>query len=131
MGENRQGVSVPGWSKEVKPFRDDSIYWGDIWKNAGRPSHGLLYEAYSSARKLYHHAVLRVKRARKEYQAERLLVASMEGDAHLLKSIRAIKSGKSASINELPDTVGGAEGKQNIADMFKNSYEELYNSSPS
>ena len=25
----------PGWSREVKPHRDNSVYWGELWKNSG------------------------------------------------------------------------------------------------
>ena len=58
----------------------------------------------------YHHAVLRVKRNRKEHQAEVLLVAAMEGDVQLLKEMKTIKKGGSAANSELPDPVGGSVG---------------------
>ena len=75
--------------------------------------------------------MLRVKRRRKEHQAEELLVAAMEGDVELLKQMKIIKKGRNDANSELPDTVGGAVGEQNIAEMFKDSYETLYNSAPS
>ena len=28
---------VPGWSEEIKPFRDSAFFWSQIWKSAGRP----------------------------------------------------------------------------------------------
>ena len=77
VGENRPGVNVPGWSREVKPYRDDSIYWGDLWKSAGRPNAGWVHERYGEARRQYHHAVLRVRRKREKHQAEELLVAAI------------------------------------------------------
>ena len=131
VGEKRPGVSVPGWSREVKPFKDDSMYWGNIWKDAGRPNSGWVHQSYVEARKQYHLAVLRVRKNRQNYQAEELLAAAMEGDVQLLKEMKTIKKGKSAGNSELPDTVGGAEGEQGIAEMFRESYDNLYNSSPS
>ena len=53
----------------------------------------------------------------------------MEGDAELIKEMKSIKKGKAAS-SELPDSVGGAVGEDNIAELFRTSYEELYNSAP-
>ena len=76
-------------------------------------------------------AVLRVKRKRKEHQAEELLVAAMQGDVELIKQMKIIKKGRNDGNSELPDTVGGAVGEQNIAELFKQSYEKLYNSAPS
>ena len=131
VGENRPGVNVPGWSREVKPYRDDSIYWGDLWKSAGRPNAGWVHERYGEARRQYHHAVLRVRRKREKHQAEELLVAAMEGDVQLLKEMKTIRKGRHGGTCDLPDTVGGAVGEGNIAEMFKESYEKLYNSAPS
>ena len=48
-------------------------------------------------RRQNHHAVLRVKRNRKEHQAEVLLGAAMEGDVQLLKEMKTIKKGGSAA----------------------------------
>ena len=124
-------MTIPGWKTEVKPYRDDSLYWGNLWRQAGRPTTGWLHEVYAKVRRQYHLAVLRVKRRRKEHQAEELLVAAMEGDVALLKQMKIIKKGSSAANCELPDTVDGAVGEDNIAEKFKQSYESLYNSSPS
>ena len=82
-------------------------------------------------RRKYHLAVLGVKRRRKEHQAEELLVAAMEVDVELLKQMKIIKKGSNAANSELPDTVGGAVGEDNIAEMFKQSYDNLYNSASS
>ena len=131
VGEKRPGVTIPGWKVEVKPYRDDSIYWGDIWRQAGRPTTGWLHDIYTKVRRQYHLAVLRVKRRRKEHQAEELLVAAMEGDVELLKQMKMIKQGRNKANCELPDTVGGAVGENNISELFKQSYESLYNSAPS
>ena len=131
VGEKRPGVSIPGWSKVVKPHRDDSLYWGNLWRQNGRPTTGWIHDMYVEARRQYHHAVLRVKRQRKEHQAEELLLAAMEGDIQLLKEMKKIKKGRSTGSSELADTVGGAVGEQDIAEMFKKSYDDLYNSAPS
>ena len=83
---------------------------------------------YVEARKQYHHAILRVRRKREEHQAEVLLVAAMEGDIQLLKEMKTIRKGRNAGNCELPDTVGGAVGEEKIAEMFRESYDNLYNS---
>ena len=45
--------------------------------------------------------------------------------------MKTIKKGRGDGNSELPDTVGGAVGEQNISELFKESYEKLYNSAPS
>ena len=39
VGNKRPGVSIPGWDKDVKPFRDDSLYWGNY---GGQPAAKLM-----------------------------------------------------------------------------------------
>ena len=75
--------------------------------------------------------MLRVKRRCKEHQARELLTAAMDRDVQLLKEMRKIKNGGNAGNSELPNSVGGAEGEQGIAELFRESYEALYNSAPS
>ena len=131
VGDKRPGVSIPGWSTQVKPFRDDSVYWGDLWKASGRQTTGWVHENYKEARRQYHYAVLRARHDRQQHQAEQLLAAAMQGDVQLLKEMKSIKNGRSQGNSDLPDTVGGAEGEQDIAEMFRDSYNELFNSAPS
>ena len=83
-----------------------------------------------NARRQYHYAVLRVKGKRSEHQAEQLLVAAMQGNVELLKEMKNIKKGKHSN-SELPDVVDGAVGEHNIAELFKQSYDNLFNSAPS
>ena len=37
VGSKRPGVSIQGWVKEVKPFRDSSIYWETCGDHQGDP----------------------------------------------------------------------------------------------
>ena len=131
VGNKRPSLAIPGWSKEVKPHRNTSMYWGNIWRQAGRPSTGWVHQMYVDARKQYHQSILSVRRRRHELQAEELLTAAMQGDVQLIKEMKKIKKGKNVECEELPDTVDGTVGEQNIAELFKKTYDQLYNSSPS
>ena len=55
----------------------------------------------------------------------------MEGDVKLLSEMKNIKQGGNVANTELPDSVGGVDGEDQIAEMFRESYEKLYNSAPS
>ena len=54
----------------------------------------------------------------------------MEGDVQLLKEMKSIKNVQNSGHCELPDSVGGVYGEQAISEMFRESYETLFNSAP-
>ena len=35
---------LPGWQEEVEPFRQESIYWHNVWLREGRPSNDWLHK---------------------------------------------------------------------------------------
>ena len=76
----------------------------------------------------YHHAVRRLKRKGNLIRASKLFEASMEGDLHLLKEMKAVRGGK-VGVSELPETVEGANGEEEIVEKFRGVYSSLYNSS--
>ena len=56
-GKNKgHGKSIPGWAEDVEPIRQESIYWGDVWKKEGRPSNGWLHATYVKKKSQYHYA---------------------------------------------------------------------------
>ena len=125
--KRRQGMAVPGWAVEVEPFRADSIYWGDVWKKEGRPSTGWLHGLYIKKKAQYHYAVRRAMARASKSRAENLLAAALDGDTALLREMKVIKKGGGGP-PELPDTVSGANGEQEIVEKFRLVYSGLYNS---
>ena len=122
--------AIPGWTEEVEPFRMESMYWHRVWLAEGRPSHGWLHATMVKKRTQYHYAVRRLKRKADLIRAGKLFVASMESDLHLLKEMKAIKGGNLCQ-TELPDTVAGANGQEEVVEKFKEVYSLLYNSAES
>ena len=123
----RQGMPVPGWLENVEPYREESYYWGNVWKKEGRPSTGWLHDLYIKKKAKYHYAVRRAQAARDKHSAEGLLAAALQGDSALLKEMKIIKNGGGGPA-EIPDTVGGANGEEEIVEKFKGIYSSLYNS---
>ena len=123
----RQGMNVPGWLENVEPYREESIYWGNVWKKEGRPSTGWLHDLYIKKKAKYHYAVRRAQAAREKYCAEGLLAAALQGDTALLKEMKIIRKGGGGP-PDLPDTVGGANGDEEIVEKFRGIYSSLYNS---
>ena len=121
-----QGRPVPRWAVEVEPFRQESLYWGDVWKKEGRPSTGWLHATYIKKKSQYHY-VRRAKARSEQHKAENLLAAALQGDTALMNEMKLIRKGGGGPA-ELPDTVAGANGEQEIVDKFRFVYSGLYNS---
>ena len=128
-GKRQTGCqAIPGWNEEAEPYRKESMYWHRIWLKEGRPSQGWLHSTMVKTRTQYHHAVRRLKRKSDLIRASKLFVASMEGDLHLLREMKAARGGK-AGVSELPETVEDANGEEEIVNKFRGVYSSLYNSS--
>ena len=54
---------IPGWTEYVKPYQDESLFWNGVWRAAGCPEVGELYEINRQAKMQYKYAVRRLKRA--------------------------------------------------------------------
>ena len=119
---------APFWNENIKPFRDDSLFWGKIWKDCGRPSTGVVYELYKKSRRLYHYAVRNHKNKLKDLRNSRI-AESMSKNKHrdLWKELRKLK----AYHNVTPVSVDGMENEHDICNLFATKYEHLYNSVPS
>ena len=62
--KNSKSSIVPGWNKYVKFYKEKSIFWNNVWKDADSPPHGQLAELRKFARKKYHDAINYVKKIR-------------------------------------------------------------------
>ena len=47
------GKRLAGWNEEVRPFKDKSILWNKIWREAGCPSVGILSQLRKGAKSRY------------------------------------------------------------------------------
>ena len=120
--------AIPGWKDHVEPYKEDATFWHGVWQSAGRPNVGVLKDIMTRTRNQFHYAVRRVKKMSSSLRAKRLLEASEQGSCELLKEMKNIKGDKK-SCADLPDSVGGASGEQDIVEEFRKVYFALYNSS--
>ena len=131
VGRSASGCkALPGWTEEVEPFRKESMYWHRVWLAEGRPSHGWLHDTMVKKRLHYHYAVRRLKRKADLIKAGKLFAASVESDLNLLKEMKSVKGGKACQ-SEVPDTVAGANGEEEVVEKFREVYSTLYNSADS
>jgi len=73
LTSSRQASScIPGWTEHVKPLRDKSIFWHNLWMDCGRPMAGVVAESMRRTRAAYHYAIRRIKKDEDNIVRERL-----------------------------------------------------------
>ena len=117
---------VPGWNSYVKPYKDNSIFWNDIWKSAGCPTQGELASIRRTTKAKYHQAIRYVKR--NEDYIVKCNTSNHLNKKHFSKFWEVIRRIKYKKNNLNSTIIDNVCGDQNIADLFKNKYAELYNS---
>jgi len=76
LPKTNQGHSKrkPGWDEFVRPAREKSLFWHDIWFHAGRPRTGVLADIMCRTRAAYHYAIRRIKKERDNIMKHSLLL---------------------------------------------------------
>ena len=123
------GKVIPDWQEQVQPFKQDSLFWHNMWQSADRPNKGVLYSIMARTRNRYHYAVRRAKKQAGELNAIHLIEAAQKGDVHLLAEMKKLNCKKTKE--SLPETVEDADNPEDIVDKFRSVYSSLYNSAPS
>ena len=113
---------IPGWKKEVKPFRDKAFFWSQVWKSAGKPTGTVLHNIMKRSRNIYHYNFKKCQKAEERIKQNALLDACLNGKSDLFKQIKKMRRCEQISSSSM-------DGKsENIQEHFKSIYETLYNS---
>ena len=107
----------PGWSNEVKPYKDNAYFWHQIWKSAGKPMNNDLHRIMKKTRNQYHFQYKKCCKAKEIIQRNKLLSACLNEEGDLFTEIKKIR--KYSSIDGVCD---------NISNHFSGIYSSLYNS---
>ena len=52
---------VPGWNDIIKPYKDEALFWHNVWVSLNRPQNNEVYIAMKTFRNQYHYAIRRSK----------------------------------------------------------------------
>ena len=111
----------PGWSEQVKPYKDEYLFWYDIWKANNKPRTGIISENVREAKRQYHYAVRRNKRKWSSTKSQKFAEQiSKNKSRDFFREIK--KTNPKATVPSLIS---------DVADMFGEKYKTLYNSVPS
>ena len=115
---------VPGWSSYVKPFRDDALFWFNVWKSAGKRENCVLHDIMKRTRNKYRYAIRKIRKNESAERKEKFLQDVQSGNVNnIFENIKKSRKNKSSHAN----IVDGVSGPQNISDLFKNLYSDVYN----
>ena len=123
----KKKVRRPRWTEEVKPYRDDALWWHNLWIHNGRPSNGIIFDNMKESKRQYSYANRRNKRKDSQKRKERMVEAiSRNCSRDFFKEVKKLNP----KTRNAPTIDGKAEPPE-IAEVFKVKYCELFNSVPS
>ena len=117
--------ALTGWNEFVKPYRDDSIFWHNIWKQCGSPRNAVVADVMRRARKEYHNSVRALRLDQHQLHRQKVsqaLLANKSSD--FWKEIRKVKGNG----DTLPSVIDNMSNDEDISDLFAKKYDHLYNS---
>ena len=123
--KKRKWQNLPSWKEEVEPLRKQSILYHLQWIREGKMTSGWLYETMIRKRKDYHKAVKNCISKEKKRRSEKMMDAVRSKDGEIFKLMKNVRK---KVADDLSDEVNYATNEPDIAEVFKSSWERLYNS---
>ena len=116
---------LPGWNEIVKPFRDRSIFWSNLWKDSGCPINNEVDRCRKYARVQYHKAIKFIKTNEDKIISNNVSNTLCNNNfIEFWSQIRRIKG-----INKnIPSVVDNKHNENDINKIFFDKYNKLYNS---
>ena len=119
---DNQKKPKPGWTEQVKPYRDTAHFWSQVWKSAGCPQNTVLHNIMKRSRNIYHYEYRKCNRSKELIRKNKLLDSCINGDGDIFEEIKAMR--KSAQVSS--STMDGV--REDIPGHFRGIYDNLYNS---
>jgi len=118
-------LSRPKWNNVMKPLKDEAMCWDAIWKECGKPGSGHIWEIRQRTKREYHYAFRRYKKRERNLRKERMGEELRHSNSRQFWSeVRKVNPKKSAPA----PVVDGKATQRDIAEVFLNKFEHLFNS---
>ena len=118
---NNMNNNLAGFNEEVKPFKDNALFWFNVWKCAGKPTNCVLHNIMKSTKNIYHRSFKKCQRNKNLIKKNKLLNACINGDSNLFEEIKTMRKTHSRAAKSIDGV------SNNIPNHFRNIYNELYN----
>ena len=121
---SKKKINKPYWKTEVKPFKDDSLWWHRFWIICGSPKEGPVYENKLTAKRQYFYAVRRYKRQEDQFRKNKMAEAICENRTRdFFKELKKVKPKRTCA-----PQIDGLFQDNEIAEHLSKKYDTLYNS---
>ena len=122
-GQNKRVTTIrPGWSEEVKPFRETAYFWHQVWKSADKPLNTQLHMIMKRTRNTYHYQYQKCKKAEEKIRKNKLLEACVDKGEDLFKELKNLRKAPPV----IASSIDGVSTE--VPDHFSKIYSTLYNS---
>ena len=122
--EKNHKYNVPGWDDEVEPAHQAARDAYLMWREFGKPRTGPIYNVMKQSRCKFKYVLRKCKRNKETIIADKLANKfSSKSDREFWKDVKNIMNSKV----KLPNLIGECKG-DDIPDMWKNHYENIFNS---
>ena len=116
--------AVAGWTDDVEPVRQISIFWHNVWVDCGRPGQGAVADVRRLTRRNYHNAVKTCLKNQKAMQRQRLgELASKKGSRPIFDELKKLAGTNRCCVNK----IDGLQNDTDICQKFKSKYRDVYN----
>ena len=119
---NKTKKNVPGWAENVRPFRENALFWSQVWKSAGRPINTELHKIMKRTKNIFHYQVRKCKKAEDFIKRNKLLDACINGNGNIFAEIKKMRKSKPVVATSMDNE------NEDIPNHFKEIYCKLYNS---
>ena len=117
---NENKVKVPFWKEIAQPYRENAIFWHNIWCDNGKPHEGLFANIRWSTRALYNKAIRDVCNNEKILKRQRMAECITKSDSRNLWV--ELKKVKQSSNGIITNSLDGASHNKEIANSLGNKY---------
>ncbi len=120
----KQKRKWPNWHEDIKPYKDDCIWWHNLWVTSDKPSEGIIFNNMREFKRQLAYANRRNKRKYSQMRKEKIVVAISEN--RMIFFFKEVKK-----LNLMDKTTPSIDGHVDLtetADHLADKYDRLYNS---
>ena len=125
---NKPDYNVPGWNTYVAEKHETARNAYLLWRNCGKPRSGFCFENMKTSRAQFKLALRYCKANVEEMKANACAESLFDTDPK--KFWNSVHKTSNSKANVHVVSVGGVSGSSNVADMWKDHFEKLYNAQP-
>jgi exonuclease III len=126
-GKRHHANNIPGWYENVESLHVAARNSYSLWKSHGKPNNGPIYNMMKKQKYMFKYALRKCKLNKNTILADKLATnLAGKSDRDFWKNVKATMNSRIS----LPTRIDDHHGNSEIADMWKNHYESIFNAVP-